>query len=239
MNNSYVTEINSASFHLSARLAYKSSAETMKLKGECCTLNDFISGDFIFFFKLYNHMTVSCSRTNTNGGGGAEVIWLTVWMSSLSLVMSSLIFFNLFFSSGTSLSSKVVIWKIGIYMFKSCNKVPLLHVVSIWKFMASAYEFQQVHLIKLTFSLSGFSCIIASYFVRYSSRSFSVFSNLLGTIRSLFFSWKLIHKISWLFLNAWWNVLLHYFFFNPQYDFADTIKAGSNAFVHQYAIIYN
>lgn len=155
-------------------------------------------------------MTVSCSRTNTNGG--TEVIWLTVWMSSLSLVMSSLIFFNLFFSSGTSLSSKVVIWKIGIYMFKSCNKVPLLHVVSIWKFMASAYEFQQVHLIKLTFSLSGFSCIIASYFVRYSSRSFSVFSNLLGTIRSLFFSWKLIHKISWLFLNAWWNVLLHYIF---------------------------
>lgn len=136
-------------------------------------------------------MTVSCSRTNTNGG--AEVIWLTVWMSSLSLVMSSLIFFNLFFSSGTSLSSRVVIWKIGIYMFKSCNKVPLLHMCSIWKFMAnllSAYVIKQVYLIKLTFSLSGFSCIIASYFVRYSSRSFSVFSNLLGTIRSLFLSWK-------------------------------------------------
>lgn len=193
---------------------------------------------FHFFLKTLQSYD-SFLLQNQYQWGGAEVIWLTVWMSSLSLVMSSLIFFNLFFSSGTSLSSKVVIWKIGIYIFKSCNKVPLLHVVSVWKFMASAYEFQQVHLIKLTFSLSGFSCIIASYFVRYSSRSFSVFSNLLGTIRSLFFSWKLIHKISWLFLNAWWNVLLHYFFFNPQYDFADTIKAGSNAFVHQYAIIYN
>lgn len=71
MNNSYVTEINSASFHLSARLAYKSSAETMKLKGECCTLNDFISGDFIFFKKtLQSYDSFLLQNQYQWGGGG-------------------------------------------------------------------------------------------------------------------------------------------------------------------------
>lgn len=55
MNNSNITEINSGSFHLSARLAYKSSAETMKLKVKCYTLNDFISGNFIFLKTLQSY----------------------------------------------------------------------------------------------------------------------------------------------------------------------------------------
>lgn len=92
------------------------------------TLNDFFSDDFIFFWLTLQSYDSFLLENQYIIFWGAEVLWLTVWMSSLSLVMSSLIFFNLFFSSGTSLSSKVLIWKIRFSMFKSYNKVPLLHV---------------------------------------------------------------------------------------------------------------
>lgn len=69
MNNLYVIEINFVFFYFLVRLVYKFSVEIMKLKGECCILNDFILGDFIFLKKFYNYMIVFCSRININGGG--------------------------------------------------------------------------------------------------------------------------------------------------------------------------